>query len=330
MPYPRPVFTCPARRLRAGVLAAVVVAGLLSGCASAGSGPGMTAAPNATTPNRSTVGMLRVDFVDVGHGDAVLITSPTGKTVLIDGGPATAGEEVARLVRSRTATPLDLVLLTHRHSDHLGGLPLVIARQGARLFMDAAVAHPSPAYDDLLRLLAERHIPVREAVRGRIIDLSSDTAGSTEKARLVLLTPPGPLITGSRSDVNANSVVARLEYGGIRMLFTGDAEAITEDWLISSGTDLRADVLKLAHHGSRHSSTAPFLAAVRPSIAIASCGPAAQQGHLREELVARVARLGVRLYRTDRDGTITVWTDGRHITVETQVPARTLTAEGRR
>ena len=123
-------------------------------------------------------------------------------------------------------------------------------------------------------------------------------------------------------------MVARLEYGAVRMLFTGDAEAVTEDWLVSSGADLRADVLKLAHHGSRHSSTAPFLAAVRPTIAIASCGPVAQQGHLREETVARVAQLGARLYRTDRDGTITVWTDGRHITVETQVPARTLTAEG--
>ncbi|MEP6652200.1 MAG: MBL fold metallo-hydrolase [Myxococcales bacterium] len=327
MPCP-PGVTSLAGRLGAGVLA-WVVAGLLSACASTASGPGMTVAPSAPAPSRSTAGMLRVDFVDVGHGDAVLITSPTGKTVLIDGGPATAGEAVARLVRSRTAAPLDLVLLTHRHSDHLGGLSRVIAGQGARLFMDAAVIHPSPAYDDLLLLLAERHIPVREAVRGRVIELGNDTAGGAEKARLVLLTPPVPLITGSRSDVNANSVVARLEYGAIRMLFTGDAEAITEDWLISSRADLRADVLKLAHHGSRHSSTAPFLAAVRPSIAIVSCGPVAQQGPLREETTARVVHFGARLYRTDRDGTITVWTDGRNITVETQIPAKALTAEGR-
>ena len=93
-----PGLTSLAARLRVGVPAAVVVAGLLSACASKGSGPWMTVAPNATTTNRSTVGMLRVDFVDGGHGDAALITSPTGKTVLIDGGPATAGEAVARLM----------------------------------------------------------------------------------------------------------------------------------------------------------------------------------------------------------------------------------------
>ena len=273
--------------------------------------PPVRAAATVTTVAPVAARELRVDFVDVGHGDAVLITSPTGKTVLIDGGPALAGQRVAQLVRSRTKSPLDLVLLTHRHADHLGGLATVISRQGARLFMDATFPHPSPAYDRLLRLLDERGIPIREAERGRIVDLGG-------AARLVLLTPPQPLITGSRSDVNANSVVARLEFGRVRILLTGDAEAVTETWLQDAHVDLRADVLKLAHHGSRYSSTARFLEATRPLIAIASCAPPPQMGQLHPETADRVSRIGARLYRTDRDGNITVRTDGQEVRVETE------------
>ena len=274
---------------------------LLAGPARGWQGPGRDPGPPA----------LRVDFIAVGHGDAVLITSPTGKTVLIDGGLAEAGDTVAAFVRSRTQAPLDLVMLTHRHADHLGGLATVISRQGARAFMDAVVPHPSPAYAALIKLLEDRHIPVREAVCGRTIDLGGD-------ARLVLLTPPEPLITGSRSDVNANSLVARLEHGKIRMLLTGDAEAVTESWLLDAGADVRADVLKLAHHGSRYSSTARFLQAVAPRVVVASCGPAGRSGDLHAETLARVGELHARLYRTDLDGRVTVTSDGHDISVDTE------------
>jgi competence protein ComEC len=256
-------------------------------------------------------GRLRVDFVSVGHGDAILVTSPVGKTVLIDGGLAQTGDTVAAFVRSRTAAPLDLVLLTHRHADHLGGLAEVISRQGTSAFMDAAFAHPSPAYDALIRLLERRHVRVLQAQRGRIIDLGGN-------ATMILLTPPDPLITGSRSDANANSLVARLEFGRVRILLTGDAEAVTESWLLAAKADLRADVLKLAHHGSRHSSTTAFLLAVAPRVAIASSGPMTGPGHIHPETLIRVANVGARLYRTDRDGSITVVSDGKNVEVEAE------------
>ena len=255
---------------------------------------------------------LRVDFLAVGHGDAIFVTSPVGKTVLIDGGLAEAGPSVAEAVRARTAAPIDLVMLTHRHADHLGGLATVIDRQGARLFMDAAFPHPSPAYQALLTLLDDRRVPMRQAVRGRAIDLGGGV-------RMVLLTPPEPLITGSRSDVNANSLVVRLEHGRVRILLTGDAEAATEAWLLATGADVRADVLKLAHHGGRHSSTMRFLRAVAPRVAIASSGPERDSGggYLHPETRERVATVGARLLRTDLDGTITIWSDGQDVTVET-------------
>jgi competence protein ComEC len=265
-------------------------------------------------PARAHEPRLRVDFITVGQGDAALITSPTGKTVLIDGGPAEAREALAAFIARRTPAPIDLVLLTHPHADHLGGLAEVVRRQGARLFMDAPIdpprSHPSPAYAALLVVLEQRAVPVRHAVAGRVIDLGGG-------ARLVLLGPPAPPLAGTRSDVNANSVVARLEHGQVRMLFTGDAELPTERWLLASGADLRASVLKVGHHGSRYSSGAAFLAAVSPSLAVVSCGAGNAYHHPHQPTLERLQRRGVRVLRTDLDGTVSVSSDGRAVAVET-------------
>src|SRR4051794_3570240 len=110
-------------------------------------------------PARAWARPLVVDFVSVGQGDAALITSPTGKTVLIDGGPPESAGALTAFVRARVHSPLDLVILTHRHVDHLGGLERVLGAVGARLYLDSAFPHQSPAYDALVRLLAERHVP---------------------------------------------------------------------------------------------------------------------------------------------------------------------------
>ncbi len=270
----------------------------------------MLAALAATSATARAAGSLRLDFLDVGQGDAALVTSPSGKTVLIDGGPREAAVSLAAAVRARTSKPLDLVILTHRHADHLGGLATVIAQQGALQFMDAAFPHPSPAYTALLQALAARHIPVREATRGRKVDLGGG-------ATLLLLSPPEPTITGSRSDVNANSVVIRVTFGATAVLFTGDAEAATEKWLLSSGADLRARVLKVAHHGGRYSSSARFLDAVAPEVAVVSAGAGNEYGHPAPATLARLARLHVHVYRTDVDGSVTVQSDGQRIEIHT-------------
>ncbi len=145
-------------------------------------------------------------------------------------------------------------------------------RTGARLFLDAPVAHAGPDYATLMHELEARGIPARQATRGRRIDLGGG-------AVITLLGPPEPPISGSRSDVNANSVVARLTFGSVSILFAGDAEAPTETWLLGSGEDLRADVLKVAHHGSRYASGARFLRAVRPRVAVISAGAGNEYGH---------------------------------------------------
>ena len=264
-------------------------------------------------------GRLTVDFISVGQGDAALITSPAGKTVLIDGGPHESEDELLTFLRRRHVGPIDLVLLTHRHADHLGGLAAVVRAIGVRTFMDAPFPHPSPAYTALLGTLQAAHVLVRNAERGRTIDLGGG-------ATLTLLGPPEPEITGSRSDVNANSVVTRLDFDRVGVLFTGDAEAKTEDWLLRAGAPLRAQVLKVAHHGSRYSSTARFLRAVRPSVAVISVGERNDYGHPAERTIEALERLPARVYRTDRDGTITVESDGARIDVRTSAGDREILA----
>ena len=172
------------------------------------------------------------------------------------GGPVGRRAALTTFLDAETDRPLDLILLSHRHEDHLGGLVAAVHHRGARLFLDAPVPHPGPAYTALMHELEDRQVVVRQATRGRRIDLGGG-------AVMTLLGPPDPPITGSRSDVNANSVVARLSYGKFAVLFTGDAEAPTEQWLLAAGAPVQATVLKVAHHGSRYASRVGFLRAGR-------------------------------------------------------------------
>src|SRR4029077_16789691 len=164
-----------------------------------------------------------------------------------------------------------------------------------------------PAYQRALDVVRRRCIPWRKAVRGESFDLGPAT-------HVKILAPEVPLLAGTASDINNNSVVLRVEFGRLAILLTGDAQSEAEARLLShGGTDLRADILKVGHHGSAYSSTPAFLAAVHPKIAIISCGLQNVFGHPSPRTLAALRAAGATIYRTDLDGGIMVDADSRVI-----------------
>jgi competence protein ComEC len=260
---------------------------------------------------------LTVTFLDVGQGDALLIRAPGGKTMLIDAGaflpddPKTgrpgydAGADVVvPFLRYSGIRRLDYFVLTHPDLDHAGGGAAVLQSipVGVVLKSDDEKAD-ARKYLEALSEARKRKIPVRSPSLGERIDLGGGVL-------LDVLGPPAPRLTGTRSDDNANCVALRLTYRKISMLLLCDFEAESEAFLLARNISLRADLLKVAHHGSGHSSTEPFLAAVKPRYAIVSAGNGNSYGHPHKDTVQRLTDVGAAIYRTDRHGTITVRTDG--------------------
>ena len=254
-------------------------------------------------------------FFDVGQGDSALIVSPTGKRVLIDGGPPESGDRLLAALAKHRIDRIDLIVLSHPHADHLGGLKKVVSTLPVKMFLDAGFPTTSPSYAGLLSVISSRGVEVKQASAGRQIDIG-------DGAMLTMLGPPTPWLANTRSDVNANSVLARLTWKDRSALFTGDSEPQTERWLLGlklqGSQSLRAELLKVAHHGGRFSSTAPFLQAVGPRIAVISVGAGNDYGHPTPEALGRLAQTGARVLRTDQDGEVTVRSrDGQPWQVET-------------
>lgn len=264
---------------------------------------------------------LRVHFFDVGQGDSALVISPAGKKVLIDGGTAEHGRRVALRIRSIDRGPLDWMVMTHPHADHMGGLAAVVRMVGTRQFLEPGFPHPSAAYDALLALVRQRAGgPTEPRAEGGEAPQVIDLGGG---ATLELLWPRRPLeefLRNTRSDVNSNSIVARVVYGRTAVLFAGDAEPEAEDRLVggSAHRSLRATVLKVGHHGGRHSSTRRFLEAVSPRAAVISCGANNVYGHPAAETLRRLDDARAEVFRTDLGGEITLTSDGRTVTVRSE------------
>lgn len=265
-----------------------------------------------TTAYAAPPGELRVTFIDVGQGDAVLVQSPEGRAMLVDAGPASldwnAGEaRVLPVLRRLGVTRLAYAVVTHGDQDHAGGMAAVLTQVPAEVLLDPTFpeADPSAGYEQLLGLDIKRRRPLP----GQMFRLGTAT--------VEVLWPPARPIFGTHSDENANSIVVRVRYGRTAVLLTGDIEPEAEEELLKRRAPVQADVLKVAHHGSARSSQSRFLKAVGARIAVVSTGPN-QFGHPDKGVLKRLKAANANVYRTDLHGTVTVASDGQAIRVATE------------
>jgi competence protein ComEC len=269
-----------------------------------------------------TRGRLELTVLDVGQGDSLLVVSPAGKTLLIDGGGAFGGfagheehygidpgeEAVSPYLWSRGFQRLDVVALTHAHQDHIGGLVAILENfHVGRVWIGREVTSATLAR--LEELARARKIPVEHELRGKSFHWDGVDGD--------FLWPEIPPEEIGPSAKNNDSLVLRLHFGGESMLLPGDAEKQVEREILSENTSeaLHSDVLKIGHHGSKNSTTPEFLAAVQPRLGIISAGEDNAYGHPHEELLERLEDAGVRILRTDRDGAVHVLTDGERLEI---------------
>lgn len=264
----------------------------------------------AATQAQAPARLLEVHFIDVGQGDAMLIRSPAGKTILVDAGNIGAGVAVNDYLDGLGVEGLDLVIVSHPHLDHMGGMKEVLEKHRPRAYVDPGYDHPIENYDELLGWLEANDVPSMIGRAGRVITVE-------EGITLELYSPEVPMLEGTRSDVNSNSIVMKLVYGTTSFLFTGDSEDETEQRVMTRADNLVSTVLKVAHHGGKHSTSEGWLAKVQPRYAVISCGSRNRYGHPTQEVLGRLGARGVEVYRTDRHGDVIARSDGTTITWET-------------
>jgi competence protein ComEC len=260
-------------------------------------------------------GKLEVTAIDVGQGDSLLVISPEGRTMLIDGGGSIGpvrsefdfGEDVvAPYLWARGLDHLDVVALTHAHGDHIGGLPRIIEDfHPSELWV--GINPQTDALRQLYEIADENHVAVRRHVAGDELDWSG--------TRIRVLSPP-PDWQPKPQPKNDDSLALLIGYGDTRALLAGDLEKKMERFVATESP--RADLLKVAHHGSATSTTPELLAAVHPRFAVISAGYQNSFGHPRKAVLDRLQAAEVRIYRTDLQGAVTFLLDGKSVEARVQ------------
>ena len=284
---------------------------------------------------------LQVRILDVGpvNGDSILITSAGGKSVLIDAGDTTKGKVVVEALKRNNIQQLDYLIITHPHPDHMGGasevfkavkvLNVIDNGQSPSVPPDLVTQKPTtpagkkaPAkptrtkantitkfYDDYKQFVGSSGAHYEKAQAGTKLDLGNGVL-------LTILAPTEPMFVKDQmktggNETNANSIVARLDYGIFSMLLPADAEDQTEHRLLTKDVNLQARAVKISHHGSKYASSEEFLKRVKPEFAVISCGAWNRYGHPNQGVLDRLRAAGVKLYRTDLQGEITITTRGK-------------------
>lgn len=253
---------------------------------------------------------LSLTFFDVGQGDSALLLVD-GRAMLIDAGPSDAGPRIVRWLDDHDIRYLDVIVATHPHSDHIGGMPYILKNVKTGMFIDNGDTHTTPTYETLLRTIEKQDIPYQTVQEGDEIDLSPQVT-------IRVLNPPKML----GDDLNDNSLVLEITTGSHAFLMMGDAGISIENRLLSRGTVTKADLLKVGHHGSRHSSGREFINTVSPEIAIISLAADNEYGYPQKNPVRYLTDAGAGIYRTDQVGTITISSHQGRLTITTEKPSK--------
>lgn len=263
-------------------------------------GADTSAAPNSESK-------LIVHFLDVGQGDAIFIELPNGKTMLVDAGENYHGQGIIDYVQTIGYQKLDYVVATHPHEDHIGSMPYIVRNfEIGSIYMPDVTANTA-TFESLLKAIKAKGLRVKNGRTGVHIIKDGELTAD-------IIAPDKP----DESNLNNSSIVLLLTFGNVSYLLTGDAE--TKE-LNAIRADMHATVLKAGHHGSKTSTTQTLLKKISPSVTVISCGKNNDYGHPHAEVLKMLKSVNSSVYRTDRDQTVIVATDGSSLTVSTGNPS---------
>jgi competence protein ComEC len=292
----------PVRTLLSSCIIILLISGILAaGCTDRLPGG------NGSPLRANTTGDLRAYFLDVGQGDSSVILFKD-KVILIDAGEVDQGDRVVSDLEKLGVTRIDLLVATHPHSDHIGGMQKVLANFSVGRVLDSGITSSSSLYEHFLKTVDEKKIPYSVAEQGQ-------TIGIDPSLSILVLSPPKEHFS---DDINTNSIVLRISYGTVNLLSTGDATTAAEDAMEKAGYPLDAQILKVGHHGSYSSSSLAFITRVRPELAVISLGKDNPYGYPHREPLQRLQDAKTAIYRTDYNGTILVRSNGETYSVVTE------------
>lgn len=270
-----------------------------------------TLAPNADIdPSGANApsGNLEAYILDVGQGDCIFLRSPSGNTMLVDTGESSAFGTVDSFLSSQGVDMLDVVVATHPHSDHIGGMSKIIESYEIGAFYMPEVAHNTPTFEKMLTALEQNDVNVFKAVASKTSVIEWD-----DQTEVRLLSP----FNVTYDEINDYSIVIRVKFGNTSILLTGDAENLAERLMLKQlpGSYFRANVLKIGHHGASTSTLEKFLATVDPEIAVISVGEGNDYGHPTKTTLTKLENAGIMIYRTDLNSTVKITMDGSKVAV---------------
>lgn len=282
---------------------------LLGGCGTSttqGSGTQRASAATVTDSDKA----LHVSMLNVGQADAMLIQYK-GKNMLIDTGDVDSRDALVKQLKDKKVKTLDVVLITHPHGDHLGGMAALFKAFQIKQIYDNGQAANTAMYKNYLKNIKTKNIAYKALKKGDTITLGDDV-------KFAVLSPGKPFTKENTQGVsesgltNDNSIVCKMTYGTFSIMFTGDAQKEVEEQLLKNykGAELQANVLKVGHHGSKTSSSPAFVAAVKPADATISCGVNNQYKFPHKPTLDTLKKYHVNVYRTDKDGIISIISDG--------------------